>query len=134
MELIFELIAEFIGQLVFEAVVELGGRGLARVLDTRIGRAVVPAAVMAAIGFAGGYAWGRHVADIGQAGVPRTIWVSLALAILAALLALRTRRNPDWETRVEPLPVALRPTAERFALLAFLNITIALGVAAGFNA
>jgi hypothetical protein len=134
MELIFEVLAELIVQIVFEVIIELGGRAVGRVLETKIGRVVASATVMATIGFGGGYAWGRHVADIGRQGVPRAIWVSLALAILAAVLALRARANVDSEPRFESLPSRLQPTAERFALLSFLNVTLAIGVAVGFNA
>jgi hypothetical protein len=133
MELIFELLLEVITQIVFEVVVELGGHAVARVLDTKIGRAIASATVTAGIGFVGGYGWGRHVADIGFKGVPRTVWVSAGLAAVAALLALQTRRNPDWDERLSSLPTLLRPTAERLAQLCFLNVAIALGVLVGFN-
>jgi hypothetical protein len=133
MELIFEVLFEFVAQVIFEVVVELGGHAVARVLDTRIGRAIASATLMAGFGFVGGYAWGRHVADIGHKGMPRTLWVSLGLAALAAVLAVRTRRDADWEERVASVPTVLKPTAERFAQLSFLNVTIALGVLVGFN-
>ena len=129
----FEIIVEFIVQVVGELLVELFGRAFGRILETRIGRWIMSAAVMAAIGYGGGYAWGRHVADIGE-GVPRTIWVSLALAVLASVLALKARSDPDAETRFASLPATLRPTAQRLALLSFRNVTLAIGVTAGYNA
>jgi hypothetical protein len=129
MDLVFELIAQVIGQIIFELLANLGGRLVAEALESR-----VSASIAAAIGFGGGYAWGRHVADIGRTGVPRTIWVSLALAVVAAALALRTRDDPDWDERVASLPTIFRPTSERFATFSFLNLVIAIAVAIGFNA
>jgi hypothetical protein len=133
MELIFEIIAELVVQLVFEVVITTCGRAIGSVLETKIGRVIASATVMGAIGYGGGYAWGRHVADIGHQGVPSSIWVSLGLAILAGSLAVRARSDSDFEARFAFLPTGLRPTAERLALLSFLNVTLAIGVAAGFS-
>ncbi len=136
----FDFIAEIIAQIVIEIIgdflLAFGANTIGRALASKTGHMIATAMVTAAVGLGGGYVWGLHVADIGRRGVPRTIWVSLALAALATAFALMARShdvvNEHADPRFRTLPKRLRPTVGRLVLLVLLNVTIAAGVATGF--
>ena len=134
MEIIFEFLIEIVLQVVVEFVLDAGAAGLGRLLETRTGRIAADILVISATGLVSGYFWGVHVANTGQRHQPRSIWVSLALALIAGAVALYAHRDPGWGRRSFGLPRLLQFPATRLAGLALLNVVLAAGIAAGFNA
>jgi hypothetical protein len=132
-DVLLEFLVEFVVQLLFEVVLDSGLRGLERLLRTKAGRAIATILVMLGVGYGAGFAWGVHVANTGQRYTPRSVWVSVGLAVLAAALAVYARRDPDWDTRFSRVPTMLQWPVSRLASLVVLNAALAIGVAVGFN-
>ncbi len=124
-ELIFQLLFEVIGEFLFEA----GFHGAARVLRSRVGRFVVASLA----GFGAGFWWGARLSAKGRVQEPRTLWISLALAVLAGLGAVwRWRQGSETVDEAVVSPPWRRPTY-RLAGFAILNAAVAAGVAVGFQ-
>ena len=131
MDFVFELLFQFLFEVVGEGLVELGFKGSARVLRSKIGRAV--ASTIA--GFAFGVWWGAHLVDQGGAHRPRLFWVSIALALVAGIGAHRRWRTSaaDEGQPVKILQVPWRWPLYRLVAFAALNTAIAAGIATGWH-
>jgi hypothetical protein len=137
MDFLLELILQLLVQLVVEVLGELllatAFRGAATALRSRVGRYVV--GVVA--GVACGWAWGQHLT--GGATWPKLLWVSLALAGGATLLAISRRGHetiPDQEGNsiwAGALVPPWRWDSERLLGFVLLNLAIALGIGIGFT-
>jgi hypothetical protein len=133
-EALVQLVIQFIVEVVFEGLLEGAFRGLARALTTRAGQRLLTLA--AGLGFGG--AWGWHLAD--QPDPPKLLWVSVALAAGATVLALGSRSSPRatepdttagfWRRVLLP---PWRWPAARWIDFALLNVAIAVGVAVGYS-
>jgi hypothetical protein len=136
-EILFEFLFEVVFQLVGEVVLELIFRGAARVLANRVVRAVLGAAA----GFGGGYWWGSRLTELGRTDPPRSLWVSVGLAVLFGAIALVKvlRQDPPRfppDSRLARLGETFTPwrwSAGRLAGFAVLNVAVAAGIAAGFD-
>src|SRR5205085_7109386 len=105
LEIIFNLLFEIVGQLLVEALFEAGFHGLAKALGHRVVRAVLGVALGAAIGFGGGYWWGARLTEAGRTDPPTSLWISIALALAFAVLAVvRLLRGRDWSEQRRALP------------------------------
>lgn len=126
-ELIIQLFVEVIGELLFEA----GLEGTGRALRSRVGRYVIAAI----LGLAAGLGWGAYVASNGLTTTPRSVWVSLVLAALAALAALMRSAHTEDEPAglASVLTWPWRWPAHRFNGFAVINLAIAAGILAGFQ-
>ena len=141
MEILFELVFEILGQIIFEFLLEGTFRGLARVLSNRIVRSVLGTGLGVAVGYGGGYWWGSRLTELGRTGPPKSLWVSIGLAVLFITLAVvqalrRESRREDAESRRERLAAALAPwrwSVVRLLGFALLNAAAAVGIAAGFT-
>ncbi len=133
MEIIFEFIAEIVVQLVVEIIFDLGIRGLTAFLQTDLGRWVATVVVAAGLGFGAGVGWGRHVAAIGQATTPRSVWVSLVIAGMAVIGVAIAWRDEDWDAKMTKVPELLRMTPMRFGMFGVLNAAGAIGIMVGFG-
>jgi hypothetical protein len=133
-DVILEALVELIVQVLFEVVLEAGLHGLERALETRAGRAIAKTLITVGAGFGFGVAWGVHVANTGQRYTPRSVWVSVGLAVVGAALAVYARRDSEWDSRFGHVPVILRWPSSRLAGLALLNVALAVGIYVGFNA
>ena len=138
-ELLFEFIAEVVLQFVFEVILEAGARGVAQVLKNRVVRTLLGALLMLGGAFAGGLWWGDRLTDLGRTEPPRSIWVSIGLAgafLIAALAAWRRDRLRAGGEARAPSPRSLRPwqwPAARLGLFAAVNAAVASGIATGFD-
>jgi hypothetical protein len=124
-ELIFQVVFEVIGECLFQA----GFHGAAWVLRSRVGRFVVASLA----GFGAGFWWGARLSTEGRVQEPRTLWISLFLAVLAGLGAVWRWRHTspaDEESVVSP---PWRWPTVRLVGFALLNSAIAAGVAIGFQ-
>ena len=119
------MLAELIGELVFQVLAELLGHLGVRFLETRVGRLVFSAVA----GFAGGFAWGAVLSGRGHDGTPRTVWVALALAVGSAGAAFALRQGIDGD--VEPGFLPWRWSPGQWEAFALLNAFVALGVTVG---
>ena len=123
-----DLLLEFLIEGFFQFLVEVFGEGFGRLLDTRLGRLVFSAAV----GFAGGFAWGRYVDGTGAA-TPKTLWTSLAFAVAGVFVSVRKRESIPAHSR--PARGGVLPwrwSAGQWESFALLNVFVALGITAGF--
>ena len=138
-----EILLEFVIQVVAQILVELVGdvllgnafRGVANVLRSTLGRYVTGAL----LGFGFGLAWGDHLS--GQSTWPKLLWVSLALAGVAVVLAVNAAGRPaagdptalagdPWRDIVTP-PWRWRP--DRLVGFVVVNLAIAGGIGVAFN-
>ena len=134
MEIILELLLEFVGQVVLEFLLDVIGRGAAHVLRNRVVKAVLGLAAGAAVGFGAGYWWGTRLTELGRTDPPKSLWVSIALAgVFVALAVVRAvrRRRPVGDDTVTRVP--WRWSVLRLAGFALLNAAAAAGIAAGFE-
>ena len=137
MGILFELLFEVVLQFVGEVVLEVGLRGVARLLVNR----VVRAALGVAAGFGGGYWWGSWLTEAGRTVPPRSLGVSIGLAVAFATVALVKvlRRDPRRfppETRMARLGEMFTPwrwSPGRLGGFALVNVAVAAGIAAGFD-
>jgi len=133
-----DFVVELLIQLIVQVVVEIVGQYLvgkalnraASVLTTRIGRYVIGAVI--ALGF--GIGWGQHLS--GRAHWPKLLWVSLGLAVVAAVLASR-RRAPGadhwmltWRALIAP---PWQWSRSRLIGFAVINVALALGIVIGYG-
>jgi hypothetical protein len=141
MEILLELVFEILGQVIFEFLLEGTFRGLARVLSNRIVRAVLGTGLGVAVGYGGGYWWGSRLTELGRTHPPKSLWVSIGLAVLFITLAVvqalrRVSRQREGESRRDRLAEALAPpwrwSVLRLLGFALLNAAAAVGIAAGF--
>lgn len=129
MELIFEVLFQFVFEVVGEVLFQAGYHGTARVFRSRVGRIILASAA----GLGAGLLWGIRLSEAGRVQVPRALWVSLALCAVFALVALwrwRLGRRPGDDALVAP---PWRWAAYRLAGFALLNAAIAVGIGLGFN-
>ena len=138
MDFLVELLLQFVFEVLFEVLAELlldlGVRGVARVLRSPLGRY----ATAALVGFGAGAWWGDYLSTAGRGHRPRLFWVSLALGTAFGVLAFARRRREGlrgsepasrWERAFVPW------TWPTFRLIGFavLNFAIAAGIAVGFS-
>lgn len=147
LELLFELVFQFLFEVVAEFLLEAGFKGAARVLRNRwvnYGLAVV-------VGFGFGMWWGDRLSGDHR---PALFWVSLAVAAIAGVGALRRRTElaPPGEERAVAELRRLADSTEvvagrswrrivdprqwpshRLVGLAVLNGAVAAGIAVGFE-
>jgi len=138
MDALFELLFEVFFEIILELVLESGFRGVAELLANRIVRVVLGVALAVVGGFGAGYWWGARLTERGRTEVPNSLWVSIGLAIVFAVLALSSRLTQD--DRLEP---AHEPLREKLAIwrwaptrllgFALMNAATAAGIAAGFT-
>ena len=137
MEILFELLFEVVLQFVGEVVLEAGFRVVGRVLANRVVRAVLGMAA----GFGGGYWWGARLSELGRTEPPRSLWVSIGLAVFFGTVALVKvlRREPPRlrpDSRMERFEQAFTPwrwSPARLLGFALVNVAVAAGIAAGFD-
>jgi hypothetical protein len=122
---IIEIVVQILGQLAVEAAFE----GIAHALASRIGRL----AIGCGAGLIFGAFWGDHLN--GHAHWPRLLWVSLALAVGAAALAIGRHDEPEavhsrWRSLFVP---PWRWPSDRFVGLTLINIGVAVGIVTTFR-
>lgn len=129
MDFIFEVLFQFIFEVLGEFLFEAGFHGAALVLRSRVGRFVVASVA----GLGAGLWWGARLSERGRVQEPRTLWISLALGVVAAAAAIwRWKRGrPVGEASVVSPP--WRWPAYRLVGFAVLNAAVAAGVAVGFH-
>ena len=146
-EFLFELVFQFLFEVVAEFLFEVGFKSAAKVLRLRI----VRYGLLLAVGFGFGVWWGDRLSGGHR---PTLFWVSLAVAALAGLSALRRRPHNvskgDEAAVVELRRLADGPEAhetaawraildprdwpvQRLVGLALLNGAVAAGIAVGFE-
>ena len=137
MEILFELLFEVVLQFVGEVLLEAGFRVVGRVLANRVVRTVLAITV----GFGGGYWWGARLSELGRTEPPSSLWVSIGLAGVFGTVALvkvlrGTPRRVPAESRMERFELAFTPwrwSAARLGRFALLNMALAAGIAVGFD-
>lgn len=137
MDFLFELLAQFVLELVFDGLVD-GVRAASR---RRAGRFILYVLFTWLPALGVGYWWGLHVQHIGQAAQPRSMWVSLGIAAVLLALAASRRGEPPVEAtlpngkgrRRHHRTLVLRFTPARLTMLATTNLVAAAGMAWGFN-
>ena len=147
MEVIFELLFEVVGQVLVEALFDLGFRGVGKLLGNRIVRWVLGTLAGAALAYGGGWWWGDRLSEAGRTDAPSSLYVSIGLAVtfgvLAILRAAHGRRQDSFRVTAGDLldepgeslrllsPVHWSP----WRLLGFclVNIAVAMGISAGFT-
>ena len=136
MEVIFELLFELVFQFVFEVVMEAGFHGLGRALANRYVRAVLGVGLALSGGYGAGWWWGERLNELGRTTPPRSLWISLAFAVaftgLAVVRVLR-ERNEVSEDRGHSHWRPWRWSPWRLLGFALLNVSVAGGIAAGFD-
>lgn len=148
---IFEILFELVFEVVFEFLFQLIGDAIIRPLWRRFGsqrrkRALI-AAFVGLVAFGYGVGWGIHRATQGADGLPRSVWVTLAMAI--GFGALASSRSSEAPGRTRP---DLSPTSEvtwarlqaivlpwhwepgRLRSFAAANLAIAAGIPTGYLA
>jgi hypothetical protein len=139
---VLQFLAELFIQFVVEAVFEGAAEGVVRALRHRTFRLVTAVTAVVGLGFGCGVWWGARLTESGRTEQPRSLWVSIALAVVfAAASVYRLRRDGTQPTAVdEPHPQIRRPllapwrwTAARLAVFATLNVGVALGITVGFE-
>lgn len=135
-EFLLELLFQAVFELIAEGLVQLGAHSAAAIARHRAVRYVLATVV----GFGFGAWWGNRLALLGRDDLPRLFAVSLALAILAAAgAAYRMRREREelgtgrLSGRFAVLVVPWRWDAGRLLGFAALNVAIAVGIAVGFD-
>lgn len=122
-----DLLLELVVQVVVELLLEGFFEGVGRVVERRVGRLVLSG--LCGLGF--GLAWGAYLD--GRAAYPRLLWVSLALAAVAALLAVvhpGTAVESGWRAVLVP---PWRWSRERLVNLVVLNLALAGGIVLTFT-
>ena len=129
MDFIFEVLFQFVFEVLGEFLFEAGFHGAALVLRSCVGRFVVASVA----GLGAGLWWGARLSERGRVQEPRTLWISLALAGVAAAGAVWRwkRARPVGEASVVSPP--WRWPAYRLVGFASLNAAVAAGVAVGFH-
>ena len=145
LEFLVELVVQFVFEVVAELLFEAGFTAAGRVLRFRVVRYGL--AVVAGFGF--GVWWGDRLSGSHR---PYLFWVSLTVAVMAGIGALRRRTDapgedsaiaelrrlsdtgpgevgPRWRMSVDPR----RWPTHRLVGLAVLNGAVAAGIAVGFN-
>ena len=147
MEVIFELLFEVVGQLLVELVINLGFRGVGKMLSNRFVRAFLGIGLGGALAYGGGWWWGERLSEVGRTEAPSSLYVSIGLAVaFGALAALRALKGPrDDSFRVSLGDVLEEPgesiqmlspvhwSAWRLLAFALINAAVALGISAGFT-
>lgn len=133
MDFIFELLIQVAFEVLGEFLVEIGFKGAAAVVRSRVGRAGI--ALVA--GFGGGLWWGVRLSTRGRVQEPRALWVSIALATAAALGTARRYAHGASQEDALGLRSVLTPPwrwpAYRLLGFSLLNAAIALGIIIGFH-
>ena len=123
--LFVEFLVEFVFQFLFEVLAEAAFWAPRKAWSQR-GRLVLSAL----FGSAFGWGWTERLASNGYDGIPRTLWVSLVIAVGAALVAIALRQAaPEESYRSGLLPWRWSP--HQWDALALLNVFVAGGVLAG---
>ncbi len=147
LEFVFELVFQILFEVAGEFLLEAGYKRTARVLRSP----AVRYGLAGAAGFGFGVWWGERLSGGHR---PYLFWVSLAVAVVAGVAALRrraempsspagavaelrsladtppSRPEAGWRTIIDPR----RWPTQRFVGLAVLNGAVAAGIAVGFDA
>jgi hypothetical protein len=125
LEVVVQLVLEIFGEFLFD----VGFRGAARLLRSR----VVRYSIAAGVGLAFGLWWGNRLSD--AARLPRLFWVSVALAVVAAIgvLVRRGRPDPVGAERLSSVVMPWRWPEYRFAGFVVLNVALAVGIFIGYE-
>ena len=141
-EIILELFFEFVGQIVLESLLDSAFRPIARVLANRVVRMVLGVSLAMSVGYAAGNWWGSRLSELGRTEPPRSLWVSIALAVaFAALAPLRALRSttviadtgPAAAPRSRPPILPWQWSPARLLGFALLNASVASGIVVGFT-
>jgi len=124
-EALFQFIFEVFGEFLFE----VGFKGAAAVVRSRVGRF----ATASVAGLGAGLWWGVRLSERGRVQEPSTLWISLALALAAALGALWRRKRGAPSGYLSVVSPPWRWPAYRLVGFALLNGAVAAGVAIGFQ-
>lgn len=135
MDFLIEGLLQIVVQIVGELVIEGAFQGVAAVLRRKVGRWITGS--LLGLGF--GVVWGRHLS--GAAHYPRLLWVSLALGVVALVLALGRQSSEASNPTDNRSPLDLtwlvappwRWGSERLWAFALINSGIAMGVLAAFR-
>jgi len=147
MEVIFELLIEVVGQLLIEVVVNVGFRGVGKLLSNRFVRALFGVGVGGAVAYGGGWWWGDRLSEVGRTEAPSSLYVSIGLAVafgaLALLRAVKGPRDDSFHVSVgdmleepgESLQLLSPVHWSVWRLLAFslINVAVAFGISTGFT-
>jgi hypothetical protein len=141
MEVLLELLFEILGEVILELLLEGGLRKLARLLSNRIVRTALVGGLGAGLTYGGGYWWGSRLTELGRTDPPRSLWVSIGLAVLFIALATvralgREPSQAEVDSRGGRFGDVLRPwswSLVRLLGFALLNAAAAAGMATGFT-
>lgn len=139
MEIVLELLVEFLSQIIFEFLLEGSFRWIARLLSSSVVRTVFAVGLAVAVGYSGGYWWGSRLTELGRTDPPTSLWVSLGLTVLFITLAVARAlprekgeaQTPSQRERLEDALVPWRWSVLRLLGYALLNASVAAGVAVG---
>ena len=132
-ELLIQLVWQIIGELVFDYLIRRLLRRVARITVRTSTRRVAQYTFSAVAGLAFGVAWGAHLA--GTRHWPKLLWVSVALAVAAGVLARRRRHAESAHLRIWRYLVLppWRWSHDRLFGLAIINVAIAIGIELGYG-
>lgn len=127
-ELLVQLVVQVFGELILEGLFEFLFRRHQGAVEHA--RRVTLVVLTVTVGFIAGAGWSAIVQSHGHGGVPKLLWVSLALALIAPLLVfLRSTDGRFDRTTLNPL--SLLPwqwTGVRLANFSLLNVSVAVGI------
>jgi len=138
MEVLVELILELVAQLFVEGALDGAGQRTGKSLRSPRARRRLGYAVSLVLALLAGSAWGILVARRGREALPRSVWVSVALASICVLMAViaRLRGVPvgdslgGWRAFRRPD----RWPAIRWLSFAVMSAVIAVAIVIGFLA
>lgn len=131
LEFLIQIVAQILVELVGDLLLRNAFHGVANALRSTIGRYVVGALV----GFGFGLGWGDHLS--GQTTWPKLLWVSLALAGVALVLAVKTAGSPTEDDRTLTWHDVMSPpwrwSRDRLLGFVVINLAVAGGIGLTFS-